>query len=296
MAKLKQTAAQMRISPGRQVLARAAEKANRRRAWPRWTLPALRALAVLAVVAGLGGGGWWLWRSGIAQGITSGFSGTLVQATALAGFRVGEVLVEGRSGAEKADLLAAIDVKRGDPILGISLVKAQEQLQRIPWIASATVERRLPDLVYIRVTERKPMALWQYDRRLVLIDKDGTVLAEQGVERFAKLPIIVGRGAPDHAPELLALLANEPIISPHMGAAVWVGGRRWDLRLDNGINVRLPEYDYVAALRRLSDFVSRESLFDRDIVAIDLRLPDRMIVQTGERPAPPPRKSSGEKI
>jgi len=294
MARLKQTAS-ARISPGRQVLARAAERANRRRAWPRWTLPALRLLLLLAVLAGAGGGGWWLWRAGIAQAVYDGFGGALIHVTALAGYRVDEVLVEGRGGSEKADLLAAIEVKRGDPILGLSLTRARAQLERLPWIAAATVERRLPNLVFIRITEREPMALWQYDRKLVLIDKFGTILADQGVERYAKLPIIVGPGAPEHAPELLGQLANEPIISPHMGAAVWVGGRRWDLRLDNGINVRLPEYDYIAALRRLSDLVSRESLFDRDIVAIDLRLPDRMIVQTGERPAPV-RKSPGEKI
>ena len=294
MARLNQTASQ-RTSPGRQVLFRAAERANRRRAWPRWTFAALRGVLLLGLLAGAGGGGWWLWRSGIAQGVYDGFGGTVINATALLGYRVDEVLVEGRSGSEKADLLAAIKVKRGDPILGVSLSRAQSELERLPWVAAATVERRLPNLVFVRITERRPMALWQFDRKLVLIDKFGKILADQCVERFARLPIIVGPGAPEHAPELLDQLAGSPILSPHMGAAVWVGGRRWDLRLDNGINVRLPEYDYIGALRRLSDLVSRESLFDRDIVAIDLRLPDRLIVQTGEGAAQR-RKMPGEKI
>ena len=294
MARLNQTAF-LKTSPGRQVLARAAEKANRRRAWPRWAAPAFHYITVGALALSVAGGGFWLWRTGLAQAIYDGAGGAVIGATAVAGFRVDEVLVEGRNGAEKADLLAAIKLQRGDPILGFSLARAQSALERLPWIASATVERKLPDLVLIRLTERRPMALWQCDRKLVLIDREGTILAEQGVERFEKLPIIVGRGAPEHAPELLGELASDPILSPHLGAAVWVGGRRWDLRLDNGINVRLPEYDYVGALRRLSAIVSRESLFDRDIVAIDLRLPDRLIVQTSENAAQH-RKMPGEKI
>ena len=295
MPKLSQVIAQQRETAARRQLYRDAERANRRRAWPRWILPAARVAAVVALVGGIGGGVAMFWQSGVTQRLVDGVGGSVVRATALAGFRVDEVLVAGRSGAEKQDILNAVNLKRGDPILGFSLNRVQAELQRLPWVAAATVERRLPNLVYIRLTERVPMALWQYDRKLVLIDKAGTILADQGVERFVKLPIIVGKGAPEHAPELLRNLATEPILSPHLAAAVWVGARRWDLRLDNGINVRLPEYDYAGALRRLSDLVSRESLFDRDIVAIDLRLPDRLIVQTAESGLPH-KKVSGEKI
>ncbi len=295
MAKLSQVIAQQGESAARRQFYRDAERANRRRAWPRWIIPALRVAMVLGMVGGVCGGAAFLWRLGAERHFTEGFANGLMRVTALAGFRVDEVLVVGRSGAEKQDMLNAIKIQRGDPILGFSISRAQTELQRLPWIASATVERRLPNLIYIKVTERVPMALWQFDRKLVLIDKAGTILADQGVERFVKLPIIVGKGAPEHAPELLSNLAREPILSPHLAAAVWVGSRRWDLRLDNGINIRLPEYDYAGALRRLSDLVSRESLFDRDIVAIDLRLPDRLIVQTAESGVPH-KKVVGEKI
>ncbi len=282
-------------SPGRQVVSRAVERANRHRAWPRWAVPAVRFTIMTVLAIGVAGGSFWLWHAGLAQRIADGFGNSVMQVTAGVGFRVDEVFVEGRSGSEKADLLTAIHLRRGDPILGFSLDRARTQLEHLPWIASATVERRLPDLVFIRLTERRPMALWQVDGKVVLIDRGGTVLADQGIERFDKLPIIVGRGAPEHAPDLLALLGSEPLLSSHLGAAVWVGGRRWDLRLDNNINVRLPEFDYAGALHRLSELVTSESLFDRDIVAIDMRLPDRLIVQTSENAAQR-RKLPGEKI
>jgi len=58
-----------------------------------------------------------------------------------------------------------------------------------------------------------------------------------------------------------------------------VAGRHWQLRLDNGVAVRLPEDDVGAALRRLAHAERAEGVFDRDIVAIDLRFDDRMIIQ-----------------
>jgi cell division protein FtsQ len=294
MARLKQPEA-FRNGPGGHGPSRAVERANRYRSWPRWVAPALRFAMLGTVLAGIGGGSFWLWRTGLAQGIFDTVANSVIQVTAVLGFRVDEVFVEGRSGSDKADLMTAIRLRRGDPILGFSLTRARADLEHLPWIASATIERRLPDLVLIRLTERRPMALWQIDGKVVLIDREGNILADEGVGRFNKLPIIVGKGAPEHAPDLLGRLAAEPVLASHLGAAVWVGGRRWDLRLDNNINVRLPEFDYAGALHHLSEMVTGESLFDRDIVAIDLRLPDRVIVQTSENAAQR-HKSPGEKI
>ncbi len=300
MARLSQTAFQ-KTPGGRQMASRAVERANRYRAWPRWAVPAVRFSVMALLIVSVAGSVFWLWRTGLTQRVVEGVGNSVMQATAGMGFRVNEVFVEGRSGSEKADLLGAIHLQRGDPILGFNLSRARAELEHLPWIASATVERRLPDLVLIRLTERQPMALWQVDGKVVLIDRGGNILinsdilASSNVERFSKLPIIVGQGAPEHAPELLSLLDAEPILSPHLGAAVWVGGRRWDLRLDNRINVRLPEIDYATALHRLGELVTSESLFDRDIIAIDMRLPDRLIVQTSEN-ATQRRKLPGEKI
>ncbi|MCH7555160.1 MAG: cell division protein FtsQ, partial [Proteobacteria bacterium] len=59
-------------------------------------------------------------------------------------------------------------------------------------------------------------------------------------------------------------------------------GRRWNLRLDNGVDVELPEAGINAAWRRLADIERRHRLLSRDITAIDLRLPDRLVVRPAE--------------
>jgi cell division protein FtsQ len=195
------------------------------------------------------------------------------------GLRLEEVLVEGRHETAAKELLAALDLKRGQPILAISPEAARHRLEQLAWIKSATVERVLPGTIHVHLIERTPMALWQRDRKLVLVDRDGQVILQTGVERFAQLPVLVGDDAPEAAAPLLDLLASEPDLQKRVTAAIRVGERRWNLQLDNGVNVRLPETDIAQAWAQLANLQRSSNVLGRDVVTIDLRLPDRLVIQ-----------------
>ena len=78
---------------------------------------------------------------------------------------------------------------------------------------------------------------------------------------------------------LLDLVAVEQQIATRLTAAVYVGERRWNIRIDDRIDVRLPAVAPAEALTRLRELEKEHGLFQRDIVAIDLRLDDRLIVR-----------------
>lgn len=247
--------------------------------------PILGRRARLAVLLGLSGAA--LAVAGLTLGVSNPLNWALnavAEATsrlqADSGYQVEEVLVEGRTRTEVEALRKALNVTRGDPIFAFDPQSARESLEKLSWVASARVERVLPDTIYVRLTERQPLALWQNRRRLALIDATGAVLEDRNLEHFAHLPIVVGSEAPKHAAEFLAVLSGVPNLASRVEAATLVGGRRWDLRLDNGIDVRLPEGALVPAMKRLADLERVNGLFERDIVAIDMRLPDRTVVQT----------------
>ena len=264
------------VQPGKRAIMRARPK---RRA------PVLGIAARFAIIAGCG--------SAVAAILVLTFGATrpldraaavLSEATARlqadSGYRVEEVLVEGRSRTEAEALRQALNVARGDPILAFDPQTARESLEKLSWVASARVERMLPDTIYVQLTERQPLALWQNQRRLALIDATGRILQDDNLENFAHLPIVVGPDAPKHAAEFLAALQTVPNLADRVEAATLVSGRRWDLRLDNGIDVRLPEGALLPAITRLAELERANALFQRDILAIDLRLPDRTVVQT----------------
>jgi cell division protein FtsQ len=157
----------------------------------------------------------------------------------------------------------------------------RERLRTLPWVADASVQRRLPDTLVIEVSERKPVALWQYHQRLAAIDITGRVLTRERLERWNELPILVGAGANTRVHDALELIATTPL-GRDVNAAVFVGGRRWDLKFKSGETLALPDQPgqakaALASFARL-DGQGPERLLGGRFTRFDMRLPGRMIV------------------
>jgi len=242
------------------------------------------ALAVLA------GAGVWSWREGIPQQWAADAGDAVVRATVEAGFEVREIYVVGRDRTGRRDLFAAMGVRRGMPILGVDLEDARQRVVALPWVREARIERVLPDTLVLRIVERQPLAVWQHQGRFALIGHDGAVILRDNLGHYRDLPVVVGEDAARHASALLAMLNSQPMLMSLVEAAVRIGGRRWNVRLTDGIDVQLPEDDMARAWARLADYQRRHDVLRRDIRALDLRQPDRLIVRRARPlPAPPPR-------
>jgi cell division protein FtsQ len=206
---------------------------------------------------------------------------------------VREVYVVGRERAGRRDVLEAIAARRGDSMLAFDPVAARARLVGLGWIKDAAVFRRLPDVVEVHLEERQPLALWQWKKRLVLIDSEGETIVAEGLQRFRDLPIVVGSDAARHAAALIDFLRLEPALFAAVVAAVRVGGRRWNIKFGNGIEVNLPEQEPKASWHHLARMVREQGVFERDIEAIDMRLPDRLTVRLTPEAAAK-RRRSGE--
>ena len=240
----------------------------------------LTGLVVLAGVVGLIGSGW------VGRKLDDLATG-LGRASASAGLAVGEVFVEGRARTRPERLLAAVGVTRGDPILGFDPQAAKARIEAMTWVRQATVERRLPSVIYLRLEERSPIALWQVEGQIEVIDETGQVIDGARPEDFAGLTLVVGPDAPAHAAALLRLLDSEPELSRRVVAAVRVGGRRWNLRFHGGTDVRLPETGAAEAWAQFARIERQHGVLERDVDSIDLRLPDRLVVRTAPEEEPP---------
>ena len=228
------------------------------------------------------GAALWAWQSGfVARQYEAAVDG-LYAASADVGLRLANVHVIGRTRTDRSAILEAVALKQGEPILALDLYAARERLEALPWVMEATVERRLPDLIYVTLVERRAMAIWQLDGSLSVVDQAGEVIPGAAAEDFAGLPLIVGPGAAAAAEGLFVLLATDPELAAKVEAAVRVGERRWNLRIEPGIDVRLPEEGAVEAWQMLGRLDREQGLLTRDVVVIDLRQPDRLLV----RPAP----------
>lgn len=262
-------------------------KAARKRPMPRWTRRSLRGLGAVAVFGLALGGPAWLWQSGWVGDAAHSVWQSAATRMGHAGLRVEQVLLQGRRHEYADRITQVLDIKRGAPLLAVDLEHARERLESLPWIRAASIERQFPSTIRVNILERRPMALWQRENKLVLVDDEGAVITSRNLERFRDLLVVVGKDAPTHAASLMTILAHEPALKQQVNAAVRVGDRRWNIRMENGVYVRLPEKNPEAAWKRFARLEREHKLLKQDLLSIDLRIPDQLIVRTrGGRPGP----------
>jgi cell division protein FtsQ len=230
----------------------------------------------------LGSAGFGIVKGGHLEELTSALSDARNALANSAGFRITAVAINGRKQLTQDEVLAIGGVNGRSSLLFLDAAIVRDKLKTNPWIGEATVQKFYPGQLQIDIVERSAFALWQQDGRLSVISDDGAVLEPYLSRGFISLPLVVGKGAETHAKDFLALLARYPQVRAATKAAVYVGERRWNLRLKDGLDVRLPENDVGNALASLSKLDKEDRLFSRDIVAVDMRLPDRLTVQLSE--------------
>ena len=244
-----------------------------------------RAGVTATVLMLLGSAGFGIVRGGHLEELTAAASDTRNALANSTGFRITAVAINGRKQLTQDEVLAIGGVSGRSSLLFLDAAVVRDRLKANPWIAEATVQKLYPGQLQINIVERTAFALWQQDGRLSVISDDGAVLEPYVSQRFMSLPLVVGKGAETHARDFLALLDRYPQVRDATKAAIFVGERRWNLRLKDAIDIRLPENDVGNALASLSKLDKDEHLFSRDIVAVDMRLPDRLIVQLSEEAA-----------
>jgi cell division protein FtsQ len=232
---------------------------------------------LLAASAGFG-----IVKGGHADDFLAALADTRNALANSAGFRITTVAINGRKQLSQDEVLAIGGVTGRSSLLFLDAAAVRDRLKANPWIADATVHKFYPGELQIDIVERSAFALWQQDGRLSVIADDGAVLEPYLSHRFISLPLVVGKGAETRAKDFLALLARYPQVKSVTRAAIFVGERRWNLRLKDGLDIRLPENDVGNALAALSKLDKDEKLFSRDIVAVDMRLPDRLTVQLSD--------------
>ncbi len=224
--------------------------------------------------------------------IVSGLPGRAWQATARsasrAGFEVRHVEVHGIGNGPRLAVIAAALEGPTNSMLLVDLGGARARLRALPWVADASVARRLPDTLIVDVTERRAVALWQFHHRLAVIDATGVPLTGARLDRFASLPLVVGADANRHVGELLTLLRATPRLAATVDAATLVGERRWDIRFKTGETLVLPEGAAAAtALTRFDALDRRTALLGHGYSRFDLRLPGQMTVRVATPIKPP---------
>ena len=217
-------------------------------------------------------------------------------AARLLGLGVEKITISGLSGLSEAQILglSGISPKVSLPFIGAAGIR--ERLEAAPFIKSAEVRKFYPGELALSIVEREPFALWQKDGELFVVARDGTVIDRLRDASLAGLPLVVGEGANERAFAYAALLEAAGPLRGRIRAGTLVSGRRWNLKMENGLDVRLPEEGAPAAVARLARLDREAGLLGKDVLAIDLRMPDRVVVRLTEEAAAARQDSVKKKL
>ena len=223
----------------------------------------------------------------ISYGIIIGGHGRVVSDALLSavGFGIESVKLSGQREINEFQILEALEIHEGTSLALFDADSALERLNQMAWVKSASVMKLYPNTLQIRVEERIPYALWQRGDLVSIVNESGDVITDEVDGRYANLLLVVNHGAQRRAEEIISALDKVPALRPRVRAAFLVSDRRWDLQLENGISIRLPQDNMDAALSELMAMDAESGLLARDIVAIDLRLADRVTVRLSDEVA-----------
>ena len=235
-----------------------------------------RPLTVVSAILLAGAVGYGLLVGGHVGALAGDAAAGAKKYAASAGFRLDEVTVEGRNRTAAPEVLAALGAVQGRFIFDIDLEADRQRLEDLAWVERATVSRRLPGTIHVRLVEREPFAVWQRGGRLSLVDASGTIITDEGLADYAHLPLVVGHGAPESAAALMKQLMARPALAARVRASVRVAERRWNLKLRSGIEVRLPASELPQALGELERLDAETGILSRAILAVDMRIPGRI--------------------
>jgi len=234
---------------------------------------------------------WALLASGVIGRSVHAVGRGASAVTADAGFGISEIHITGNRRTPYKQVLEVLGMKPGQSIFSADLWSARGRLARLDWIASAELHRRYPDAIFVSLVEKRPFALWQPpadahgEAPILVVERNGHVITSRDVEKFRRLPKLVGAGAPQAAADLVDAVATHRAVAARIAAYARQSERRWNLILDDGVVVQLPETGWQKQLDALEHLIVDNGILERDVSEIDLRSPTQyfFLLKNGEK-------------
>ena len=199
--------------------------------------------------------------------------------TSRSGFAVDEVRVSGHRETSEIDILGRLELTGWTSLVGFDADDARARIAELPWVKTAAVRKVYPDTLEVRIEEREPFAIWQHGSELTVIERNGDAIAPFSFGRHAVLPLVIGYGAADSAAGFVDKIRRPPELASRVKGYIRVAERRWNLRLENGVTIKLPEGREDEAIAEVLRMDRESGLRARDLASVDMRFADRVVVK-----------------
>lgn len=168
------------------------------------------------------------------------------------------------------------DIEPGISIFLVPIEEIKERLDHLDCTKNVLVRRQYPDSIIIEVEEKKPIAIWQNNQKFYYITEDGQIMSIKTLNDLENFLVITGKNAPINAVDLVGFLEINQSVKSDVVSATWVGDRRWDIKMNTGMIVMLPEENPEIAWNKFTKIISSPSFIDKGYGIVDLRIAGRV--------------------
>ena len=199
---------------------------------------------------------------------------------------ISKILVKGAREPLKKEIIILV---QNAATKGFSALKAQalrEKIQDINKVEKAFVKLSTDGLVFVEVIQRKEAVVYFNNHLYEVLDSNGIILSiKQDYLGLSSFPLLVGKDGQKNINELLSLVNEIGSYQSEVLYYEWVGERRWNVHMKNGLVFKLPENNLSEGLVVMRMFLNETDKLLKPIVSVDLRNIDKPIIKF--RKAPP---------
>lgn len=223
-----------------------------------------------------GAASWWLSVDDNRMKIIDAYADLRTQVESRPEFMVNMMVVDGATDLVADGIRQMLPLDFPISSFDLDLEAMRETVVSLDPVKSARLYVRQGNVLQVDVVERIPVVLWRNEQGLQVLDNEGVLVGPAFVRAdWPELPLVVGDGADQHVNEALGLVAAAEPLAARLRGLVRMGERRWDVVLDRDQRILLPETDAIQALERVIAMDHAVDMLERDLVAVDLRLPNR---------------------
>ena len=195
-------------------------------------------------------------------------------------FQIKHVIIEGVKKSNKSEIKNNV-TDFTDNLIGLNFNSIKEIVESSEWVKRASIKKILPSTLIINVIENDPYAIYLQEGKSFLIDIDGTIITEINLDNYENELLFV-KG--ENSPELLEQLIRDisivfPNLIQNLDELEFIEKRRWNLKLNNKLLVKLPDENIQHSLKNLKQLFKDQEVMQSNIIEIDLRIQGRAAIK-----------------
>ena len=188
-------------------------------------------------------------------------------------FKLETLKLDGRYRSSKERILSILSLKKDSPILFLDLGDLRKKILVVPWIKNASISRKFPNEIHIKIEEYQPSVIWEHKNEIYVLDDQGYHIEKVNKkDGYDDLLHISGESADINVESLILALSQYPSLKDRIDYTKFIGKRRWDLYFKEGVLIKLPMGDINDALLELDQHLKDYNLIEKGHKKIDLRV------------------------